>query len=387
MRVHIRFGLLILWFIAPVAIVVPASAQTSDFGKWEVEIHGGGVWPTNPAGGTASLPGPGQVFTTEPISPPPPPPPSSRRESSWYFGDGAVLFNQAVVALFNTAATPVTPARITSLDPVLERSFATRQPGASIGFSVTRAFTPRLGAELRVDYSRTRLLITESASDAIEATRASFIPAFEGMVRFNRNRVLNSLTSTVALEDGSGHQLAASGALVVNLKTSGNLIPYATVGGGLVSTGGKTPSTTLSGNYQFVLASGAPVNETDVVTVTAARDDRTWAGILGGGVKYRVSPRWGIRLGISVALSKNAVDTVLDAAPSVTLGLQPAGRGALGGEPSIQFSNTSDPVAAGGVRTVAASSLTAPAITGFRTFSASGVVSHTNLNAGLFWRF
>jgi hypothetical protein len=88
MRAHMRVGMLALWFVAPGAIIVPAGAQTSDGRKWDVEIHGGGSWPTNPAGGTTNLPGPGEVFTTVPgvttLSPPP-----SRRESSWYFGDGA----------------------------------------------------------------------------------------------------------------------------------------------------------------------------------------------------------------------------------------------------------------------------------------------------------
>jgi hypothetical protein len=81
------------------------------------------------------------------------------------------------------------------------------------------------------------------------------------------------------------------------------------------------------------------------------------------------------------------MDTVVDAAPSVTLGLQPAGRGALGGNPSIQFSNSTDPVTALGVTAVAASSLTGPAISGFRTFAGSGTESHTSFTTGIFWRF
>ena len=47
--------------------------------------------------------------------------------------------------------------------------------------------TPPLGIDL-------------SAHDAIEATRASFISAFSGLITSNPNRVLKSLTSTVALE-------------------------------------------------------------------------------------------------------------------------------------------------------------------------------------------
>lgn len=378
MRRYTWMGALTLFSIASAA-VVPAKAQSNDERKWEFEVRAGGVWPTNPADGTTSLPGPGQVFTTATGATPLP---SSRRESSWYFGDGAILFNQAVSAL------AMLPGRIATLDPVLARPLGARKPGPSVGISVSRALTRRLGAELSLDYRRAPSHITESNSNAIEATRASFVPAFEGMIRFNRNRVLNSVTSTAALEDGHGRQLAATGALIVNLRTAGDVIPYAAIGAGLISTGGAMPSTTLRGNYQFVLGGGAPINETDIVRVTAARDDRTWAGIFGGGLKYHVSPRWGIRLDARVGVSKNVGNTLLDAAPSVTLGLQPAGHGALGAEPSIQFSNnSSDPVTSLGVTAIAASTLTGPAITGFRTFSSSGIVSHTNLLIGAFWRF
>jgi hypothetical protein len=135
-------------------------------------------------------------------------------------------------------------------------------------------------------------------------------------------------------------------------------------------------------------AGGAPIDETDNVTARAAFDNRTLAGVLGGGVKYHVSPRWGIRLGVRVALSKNAAETVLDAAPNVALGLRPAGRGVLAANPSIQFSNnSSDPVTSLGVTAVAASTLTGPAITGFRTFSGTGIVTHTGVITGVFWRF
>src|SRR5687768_10336490 len=71
-----------------------AAAQTAAGARWEVEFHGGGNLLTSPTGGTVSLPGPGAVFTTATANPT-----ESRREPSWYFGDGALLFNQAVEAL------------------------------------------------------------------------------------------------------------------------------------------------------------------------------------------------------------------------------------------------------------------------------------------------
>jgi len=382
---------LVAWMFALCLVVLvlgvaPAAAQTANFGKWEIEFHGGGLVPTNPTGGTVSLPGPGQVFTPAAFINPR----SSRRESSWYFGDGAILFNQVASALAAGGVAEF-PGRITTLDPVLGRSLGEWRRGGSIGARVSRVLTPRLSAELSVDYSLARIQITQANSDAIEATRASFISAFNGLITFNPGRVLNSLTSTAALERGGGHQLFTSGALIINLRTTGDVIPYATVGASLISTTGKMPSTTLKGNYQFLVTgqtSAPAVNETDNLTVTDARDARTVAGILGGGVKYHVSPRWGIRLDARLSLSKNTASTVLDATPDVALGLLPAGRIVLNADPTIQFSNnSSDPFTAQGVTAVAASTLTGPAIAGLRTFSGSGVSSHTSITGGVFWRF
>ena len=388
MRFPTLFWMLALCQVALVAVVSPAAAQTADSGKWEVEFHGGGMSPTNPTGGTVSLPGPGPVFTTAgsvPAQGPAVHP--SRRESSWYFGDGAILFNQVAADSGGSAGPHSFQDGSPRSIPYSARSLGERQRGGSIGARVSRVLTPRLSAELSVDYSLARLQITQANSDAIEATRASFIPAFNGLITFNPNRVLNSLTSTAALESGSGHQLFTSGALIINLRTTGHVIPYATVGASLISTTGKMPSATLTGNYQFLTPGGTPINETDNVTVRDARD-RTVAGLLGGGVKFHVSPRWGIRLDARVSVSKNTANTVLDATPNVALGPLPAGRAILNADPTIQFSNnSSDPVTALGVTAVAASTLTGPAITGLRTFSGSGVSSHANITGGIFWRF
>ncbi|MEP7308540.1 MAG: hypothetical protein ABJA98_23795 [Acidobacteriota bacterium] len=387
-----KFKILSLSLVVLAAAVSPAAAQTEDPGKWEIEFHGGGMLPTNLTAGTVSLPGPGQAFSTAAIYPPQSviTVASSRRESSWYFGDGAILFNQAAKALETSQvgmSTPF-PGRIVTLDSVLATSLGQRRRAGSIGARVSRVLSPRISAELSVDYDLARLQITQGNIDSIEATRASFIAAFNGLITANPGRVLKSLTSTAAIDNGSAHQLFTSGALTINLRTTGKVIPYATVGASLISTFGKKPSATLEGNYQFLNPSGSPINETDHVTVRDARDDHTVAGILGGGVKYHVSPRWGIRLDARVSLIKNSASTVLDATPNVALGLLPAGRLVLNADPTVVFSNNwSDPVTAQSVTAVAASTLSGPAMSGVRTFSGSGVASDTNITAGIFWRF
>jgi hypothetical protein len=391
LRTPSLFRMVAVCLAALAAVVSPAAAQTAGAGKWEIEFHSGGMSPTNPTTGSVGLPAPGQVFATAAIFPTAPGVlvvSSSRRESSWYFGDGALLFNQTASTLATSATTVPFSGRIVTLDPVIGRSLGEVRRGGVVGLRVSRVLTPRLGAELSVDYSLARVQMTQANVDSIEATRASFIAGFSGLIGFTPTRVLQSLTSTAALNSGGGHQLFASGALIINLRTTGHVIPYATVGASLISTIGKIPSATLEGNYQFLNPAGSPIDETDRVTVRDARDGRTVAGILGGGVKYHVSPRWGIRLDARVSLSKNAASTTLDATPNVALGRLPAGRAVLFADPTIVFSNnSSDPVTAGGVTAVEASTLTGPAMSGVRTFSGTGVSSDTNVTAGLFWRF
>jgi hypothetical protein len=305
----------------------------------------------------------------------------SRYEPSWYFGDGTLLFNQAATALGQL------PDQIVPLDAVLAGPLGEQRGGGSVGVRISRTLTARVTAEFSVDYGFATLRTTPKNSEMIETTRASFIQAWRGIILFNPNRVLNSVTSTGTLADGNARQLFTSGAVNINLTTSGAFIPYVTVGVGVVRLTGDLPNATLTGNYQFRLGSGPPIDETDTVTVYDARTRHAIAGVLGGGVKYHVSSRWGLRFDARVALSKVAANTDLNATPNVAR-LTPAGRGALGGNPSIQFSNNStDPVTSMGVTAVGASSLTGPPLSGYRTFTGRGAMSRANVTIGVFLRF
>src|SRR5262245_46241379 len=129
----------------------PAVAQPNQTAKWEVEFHGGGLFSTNPTGGTTSLPAPGQPFLTGAANANAAPLPS-RYEPSWYFGDGTLLFNQAATALGP-------PDRIVPLDPVLARPLGEHRGGGSVGVRISRVLTPRVTAELSVDYGLATLRI------------------------------------------------------------------------------------------------------------------------------------------------------------------------------------------------------------------------------------
>ena len=158
-----------------------AAAQTTQTPKWEVEFHGGGQFSTNPTGGTISLPAPGQPFMTVAATPPTSPLPS-RYEPSWYFGDGTLLFNQAATALGQL------PDQIVPIDPVLAAPLGEHRGGGSVGVRVSGVLTPRVTAELSVDYGFATLRITPANGEAIETTRASFIRGWRGSSCSTRNR-------------------------------------------------------------------------------------------------------------------------------------------------------------------------------------------------------
>jgi hypothetical protein len=191
----------IAYFMAGLALASPAAAQNRPAAKWEIEMHAGAVSTSSPSGGTSVLPAPGQTFTTSNIFPPPNPPvpvvSSSRRVSSWYFGDGAVIFNQAAasIAANPLAMTAAFSGRIVPLDSVLGRSLANWDRGVSFGGRITRMLTPRFGVELTVDYGLASLETTQVNNHDLEATRASFVDAFGGLIRSNPNRVLRSVAA------------------------------------------------------------------------------------------------------------------------------------------------------------------------------------------------
>ncbi len=318
---------------------------------------------TSPTGGTSSPPAAGAPFTTVVGTP-------SRRESSWYFGDGAVVLNDTNTALRSTA-------KITTLDPVLGSSVARRQDGNSFGFRVSRRLTPRFAAEFSADYNSGHLTMSSAGLSGIEASRSTFSSAFNGLLSTIPS-VVPTVASNSTIRDAVGHQIFTTGVLNINLKTEGKFIPYASVGGGMVVNRGDTPSATLVGNYRFPIAGVVPINETDTVNVRYTIDDHAFVGVLGGGFKYHISPRAGVRVDVRAHLSKNSINNLVDANPA-SVSSTPTGAIASFTTPSIQFSTI--PVAN------APSSLSGPAISSFRTFTGSGTQTQFSIVPGFFLRF
>src|SRR5258706_2947075 len=186
--------------LMPAVFVPDVSAQSPDSRRWEIEFHGGGLLSTAPGGGTANFPTPGKTFVTSVAAR------SSRPVSSWYFGDGSLLFNEVASQLDAVIAGGFSP-RITALDPILGRSLGAWPRSGSLGVRVGRRATSRVSVDVSVDYMVAGARVTQANSDAIEATKSSFTPAFNRLLTFTGTLTPLSITSTSALA-GERHQLA-----------------------------------------------------------------------------------------------------------------------------------------------------------------------------------
>jgi hypothetical protein len=344
--------------------------------KWEIEGHIGGSFFSNPTSGAAQLPPVGASYQ---VPAPPLPPefpgarewPPSREVSSWYFGDGSVLFNDARRALGFLSPVPITP-----LDPVLTSAGSTRDGGLLLGFRVARALNDRLSAEFSFDASLTRVRMTDDARTAIETTSTSFEQAFDSLSGIG----FENVDSNVTIDREGGGQLNATGALTVNLLTGHRWTPYATIGGGVVSSVGDMPRATLVGKYHVVdVLEGTGTNlvdDTDTVSVRYEMNPATIL-LLGGGFKFDLSPRAGIRGDVRFGIGSNGNRVVVDTEASHA-GVSYYSLALLGPNSSAVFSSPGNP---------RQRSLSGPALSGFETFTGTRYQVDTAITFGYFTRF
>jgi hypothetical protein len=293
------------------------------------------------------------------------------------FADGSAQLREASASLpFNV------PRAIVPLDSVLQSRFVDRRPGGAFGARVSRSLTARFSAELSVDYAWAPLAIDSDALTGLELTRVTFENTFHGLLAGPAAR-MQTVTATSTLDERRGHQFTSTGALLIAITTRSRLVPYAVAGGGIITNRGGTPSAHVTGQYQFtfppvpvpapIVIPTTLVNEADEVRVRAAADTR-FALALGGGVKYPIRGRLGLRIDLRDHIYRDAMSTRLDATPATQLG---PGALTLGTVPRLTF----------GGSTFIRSTLSGPAIHDFETFRATGLQHQINLAAGLFWRF
>src|SRR6266850_998325 len=340
-----------------------ASSDGPDSSRpWEIEFHGGGMFATNPDGGSSALPAPGASFTAGSGG-------SSRAISSSMFGDGAALFNTVI-----TNGGPVGSTVITPLDPVLNSNIVERKASGGIGMRLSRDITPRCGIYFSTYYSFAPNEITGRALAGVEATRASWVAAHSDNFT-NGCGCVNSVGAISDIQRSEGSQLFFTGAVNINLLTERRFIPYITLGGGAVVNTGSNPHAGIFGQYSVLI--GGEHAATDQINVRSQMDSVQGTFLAGIGAKYYVTPRWGLRFDFRDHVTPYRVTTRLDASPFLP-NIPGSGPVGPGGDPTLQFSNDAS---------LGQDTLSGPQLRGFRTFRSDGVQNLFNVSVGVFFRF
>ena len=225
-------------------------------------MHGGVLRGPAPTGGAAGRFPQGTTFATEPGFP-------SRANSSWYFGDGAALFNE-VNAQFASRFNIRFP-QVVALDSMLNsRAWAGR--AAAVGVSASRAASHRGSAP-------------SSASIAVRYGFGS--PMSPGRDRSDTNELRarvqradrhhsadgSASTSTADLDEAVAHHTAITGVLTIGLTKHRRMATHALAGAGRVLNRADPLEARLRGNYQFRFFDTFPVNESDTVTIRFTEHD------------------------------------------------------------------------------------------------------------------
>ena len=349
------------------ATKTPAKPKVKKDPKWTFEVFGGGGFGGS-AGGDASSEFPaGTSFTTESGFP-------SRVVPSWYFGDGAVLFDQVraqFASLFN-----ITVPELVSLDPVFADGALERNAGATFGVRLMRKLTPRYALEFGLQRSQGKLALSDSAQTAVEASRASFDQAFRGLLGTIPQTGLQVSSTAEIPDSATAPQTAITAVLNIALSPGKRpLAPYVSVGVGRVTNGAETLRVRLRGSYQFRFFDSNPFNETDSVTIRTSDRESSFVGVFGGGAMYELSPRQGLRFDLRIHIGNSGIATELDASPTVVTAT-PVLALPSNTNPSIQFSNTN----------TLKSSLSGR-ISDQTVVAAGGMDTRLNLTVGYFLRF
>jgi len=192
---------------------VAAHGQPPEPSKWEIGFHAGALIHYQTSSSN-TLPPPAQPYAAfiRPVLEP------SRHVSSWYFGDGANLFNAAADRVRPAEGLALPIPKIIPLDPVLTSSVA-KPGGAAFGFRVSRRITRRAAAEFSIERTG-KLFISDQGVSRIDASRSSFAAAFGSVTGVAAN-------SSSTIKQGVPFTFS-TGALTINTSGFGRIRPFLT---------------------------------------------------------------------------------------------------------------------------------------------------------------
>lgn len=355
---------------ALVATLLPvvASAQTpAPTRRWAVELYGGALTQSQSSTGTPIAEFPvGETFMTESGSP-------SRLVPSWWFGDGARLFNE-VAARFSQI-NGRTFATITPLDDVLRKS-GDRTGGTGLfGVRISRAISSTMSVDVLLERNTGGLTPPDETVAAVTAAAAAFETAFLDLLGTAPVTLLQSNT-VLTFPDASASQLRVLAAVTRRLASRDRWSISATAGLGVQQSSGNSGEVRLSGRYQFSLFGSAPMFERDDLLISFSEPKSAVIGLVGLGAGYDLTETLGLRAGLRLDLTQNRANTTVRTSPFNAVGQAPGTLPSLT-TPAIQFSSVP------GIR----SSLHPDSGSTLTTFTGSGVNRQISITLGLFRRF
>jgi hypothetical protein len=271
-----------------------SQSNREDTKKWELSVVGG-VAVHNGTEGSSALPPRGNNYTVfiRPLLW------VSRSVPSWFFGDGAALFNEAADRV---GSVP----HITPLDPMLTSSVV--EPSrASVGFRLSREIKRWAAAEISIERSG-GLTLSDRAVTGIHASQNSYAPAFRAVTA-------GFTDAQSAIKTHGGFVALSTIDLVLELPKYRRLEPFVVVGGGALHTGGSTPTATLTGTYDPGPGAGVTSDPIiDTVHLDFAPSNRwSYVSVLGGGVKIPIKSHFGIAIESRTYIYDNPISTSLSA--------------------------------------------------------------------------
>jgi len=340
------------------------SAPPAHAHRWEIEGHFSASTGGSSAGGTARpIPTGTFLLMADGIT-------STRAVVSWFFGDGTTLFNQVATL------RGITP-RMSSIDLALSAQLTKRNTGGQVGVRIGREMTSLISLEFMIEDGFNSLALSNDALTMSEVARASFAPAMLALNNSTGTLVANpTLNATRTVVNNTSGQFIALGAMSLNFMPAERYHPFLTFGEGVIADHGTRPSIQLTSDGQFTMTNGAPLHQTDTITLRATSSPSLLV-MIGGGLKWPLSPRAGLRLEGRWYLSQNTTNVVLDAAP-LSIGGPTTGAALLNAtNPGLQFSTIN------GVR----SSLSGTPLSAFETYTGNGIRQQMTFSAGYYWRF
>jgi len=355
----------VLCAIAVLYVARPAAAQNTSAPPasklWEAEFYGGWMSGAGPVDGTGQLPPAGVVYTPSFAGFP-----STRLVSSWFFGDGALLFNQVRAGVPPQSQYP----EIVPLDTALQQAAVRRQSGAVFGVRLARTLTDRFTAEFTLDVHRGSLTFIDDFRPAAEATRNSVESAFRGA--FGPQATVTTSLSTV---QDVGRELLAAGALRIALVRGRATEPYVVVGAGVASAQGDRPTLEIVRNLQLAFSTSPLLDELDTATVTA-HPDLGGMLVFGGGLRHHIGSHSGVRIDARVLMIGDKTSTLVEAHPTTFPG--PTAGATFRASSGLGVLFSSSPIVT--------SSLSVP-LDEFETFTGNGFRTLVSVTVGYYVRF